>query len=152
MKPVLQFGEKRPGVAYRDRPAAFGVAVRDGRVACVRITGPGNEGWDIPGGAIDEGEDEGQALAREFREETGLIVRPLRRLGRAGQYFVRADGEGLNNLCAFHVVEVVDEQPGAKVEDDHELIWLTPEEAIRRLKHDAHAWAVTTWLRAAGTA
>ena len=27
----LQFGVAEPGVAYRDRPASFGVALRDGR-------------------------------------------------------------------------------------------------------------------------
>ncbi len=34
-----------------------------------------------------------------------------------------------------------------KVEADHELVWITPHDALRRLRHDAHAWAVAAWLR-----
>ena len=40
--------------------------------------------WDLPGGAIDPGESPAQALVREAREETGLVVRPLRVLGVLG--------------------------------------------------------------------
>jgi 8-oxo-dGTP diphosphatase len=145
----LQFGERKPGLDYRRRPTAFGVAVRDGKVACVRIGGRGKAGTgvDLPGGALDPGEDEQQALAREFLEESGLKVRAGPRLGCAGQYVVKADGRAVNNLCAFYLAEVVGEDPGAKSEDDHWLVWLEPLAAITELRHPAHAWAVTTWLR-----
>lgn len=33
--------------------------------------------WDVPAGAIDPGETPGQAVVREVREETGLIVEPV---------------------------------------------------------------------------
>ncbi|HET7327208.1 MAG TPA: NUDIX domain-containing protein [Nocardioidaceae bacterium] len=34
--------------------------------------------WELPGGLIDPGEQPAQALVREVREETGLLVRPTR--------------------------------------------------------------------------
>ena len=34
-----------------------------------------------------------------------------------------------------------------KCEDDHTLVWMKPEVAVTRLRHDAHAWAVAAWLR-----
>ena len=37
----------------------------------------GDEGWSIPGGAIEPGEHPEDALIREVAEETGLIVRPV---------------------------------------------------------------------------
>ena len=37
--------------------------------------------------------------------------------------------------------------PAAKVEADHELVWLHPHTALNELRHDAHAWAVAVWLR-----
>ena len=33
----LQFGTARPGLDYIHRPAVFGIAERDGRLACVRV-------------------------------------------------------------------------------------------------------------------
>ena len=39
------------------------------------------------------------------------------------------------------------DEPAAKVEPDHELVWLHPHTALNELRHDAHAWAVAVWLR-----
>ena len=145
----LQFGTPQPGLDYPDRPAAFGVVVREGRIALVRITRSDAASYmDLPGGALDPGEDDEAALTREFGEETGLKVRPVRRLGRARQYLIKTDGAPANNLCALFQAEAVGEDAALKIEDDHELVWIEPLEALRRLRHDVHAWAVTAWLRA----
>jgi 8-oxo-dGTP diphosphatase len=145
----LQFGARAPGLDYPDRPAAFGVVSRDGRIAVVRIARKGETPYlDLPGGALDPGEDDEAALVREFGEETGLKVRPQRLLGRARQYLVKTDGKGANNLCALFAAEAAGEDAALKIEADHELVWVEPLEAITRLRHDAHAWAVTAWLRA----
>lgn len=144
-----QFGPVSPDVDYRDRPAAFGVALRDGRIAVVRVTKPGFAPWlDLPGGALDPGEDDLQALVREFGEETGLQVRPGALIARADQRFVLTDGEPVNNRAGIYRAEITGEAPELKVEDDHELVWLAPNEAVRRLRHDNHAWGVAAFLRA----
>ncbi len=143
----LQFGEPAPGLDYLLRPTAFGLAVRDGRLACVRVDrGPASY-FDLPGGAIDGTETEAEALVREFVEETGLTVAPKIRLGEAAQYFRKSDGSPVNNLAGFWTARILSEDPAAKVEADHELVWLAPEFALARLRHDAHAWAVAAWLR-----
>jgi 8-oxo-dGTP pyrophosphatase MutT (NUDIX family) len=38
-------------------------------------------GWELPGGRARPGEDERSALVREIREETGLLVEPVERVG-----------------------------------------------------------------------
>ena len=76
-----------------------------------------------------------------------MIVRPFQRIAEAGQYFRKSDDAPVNNLGGFWVAEMVSIDPTRKVEDDHELIWLHPRTALADLRHDAHAWAVTTWLR-----
>ena len=143
----LQFGRPEPGHSYEDRPTAFGLVFRDGRLACVRVDRGEGSYYDLPGGAIDGDETEEQAMVREFVEETGLTIRPDQRLGEAGQYFLKSDGRAVNNLAGFWTAEVEREDPTTKIEDDHELHWLDPQRALSELRHDAHAWAVAIWLR-----
>lgn len=149
MKPEpLEFGRADPGRPYRDRAAAFGIAERDGRLALVRVSKPGKPPWyDLPGGAVDPGEDDDQAVVREFGEEAGLVVRPGAVLTRAAQYFLSNDEAPYRNHGPLMLVEVAGEQPSLKIEDDHELVWVAPEEALRVLRHDSHAWAVACWMR-----
>jgi 8-oxo-dGTP diphosphatase len=144
---ALQFGQAEPGHDFENRPTAFGIAVRDGLIACARVDRGAASYFDLPGGAIDDGETEAEALVREFREETGLAVQPAERFAEAAQFFVKSDGRAVNNLAAFFTVEVTGHDPSAKCEDDHELAWLDPDRAVRELRHDAHAWAVAAWLR-----
>ena len=144
---ALQFGAPEPGHDYRNRPTAFGIAFRDGLIACARVDRGAASYFDLPGGAIDGEETEQQALAREFREETGLAVQAGERFAEAAQYFVKSDGRAVNNLAGFFVVHITGHDPAAKCEDDHALAWLEPDRAVRELRHDAHAWAVAAWLR-----
>jgi 8-oxo-dGTP diphosphatase len=143
-----QFGERQPGHTYQDRPAAFGIAERDGRIAVVQVTKVGHAPWfDLPGGAIDPGEDAAKAVSREFGEETGLVVAPVALFAHADQVFINTDGKAYNNRASLFTLVILGEDAGLKVEDDHELTWLEPLEALSRLRHDAHAWAVAAWLR-----
>jgi 8-oxo-dGTP diphosphatase len=148
---MLQFGAPLPGRPHRERPAAFGIASRDGLIAVVRVRPEaGGDYIDLPGGAIDPGEDEVQALIREFGEETGLEVVAGQRITGLRQYFVLSNDEPVNNIAGVYVVEVTGEDAALKIEADHELIWVEPAEAIRRLRHDGHAWAVAKWIRETG--
>ena len=145
----LQFGAAEIGVDYRHRPAAFGIAVRDGKLAMVKVTVEGQGSWfDLPGGGVDPGEDDAQAVVREFGEETGLKIEPGALVVRARQRFRQTDGSPVNNHSGHYVVQITGEDPGLKIEDDHELVWFSPEAALTRLRHDSHAWAVLSWLRA----
>jgi 8-oxo-dGTP diphosphatase len=140
---VPQFGDPDPAHAYRDRPAAFGILMQDGNIALVTVKKPQHPAWlDLPGGAIDPGEDDLAAVVREFGEETGLAIAPGELIGRADQYFVTTEGERRNNRQAFFAVRLVGEAPQLKIEADHSLVWMAPLEAISRLRHESHAWAV----------
>ena len=144
-----QFGTPEFGFEHKDRPCAYGIAVRFGRLAVVHVGLPGeDQHYDLPGGAIDDGENEGAALVREFGEETGLVVRPVALLARADQLTVKKkSGKPVNNRSAFFETEIVGRAPNLKIEADHTLVWLRPEYAFRRLRHPSHAYAVGVWLR-----
>ncbi len=143
----LQFGTAAPGLDHRPRPTAFGLVFESGKLACVRVDRGEGSYFDLPGGAVDGDETEEEAVVREFLEETGMTVRPLTRIAGASQYFRKSDGEPINNIGGFWILEQLSLDPAAKVEADHDLIWLDPQEALAQLRHDAHAWAVAAWLR-----
>lgn len=144
---MLQFGLRDPDLDYALRPTAFGLVFQNARLACVRVDRGAGSYFDLPGGAVDGDETEEQALVREFVEEAGMFVRPFVRIAEASQYFRKSDGAPINNTGGFWIAEQLSLDPAAKVEADHELVWLHPHTAVAQLRHDAHAWAVTTWLR-----
>jgi ADP-ribose pyrophosphatase YjhB (NUDIX family) len=54
------------------------VVVDDGRVLLIRRGKEPLRGrWVVPGGTVELGETLQQALVREMKEETGLVVRPI---------------------------------------------------------------------------
>lgn len=146
MTPALQFGRAEPGLSYVRRPTAFGLVFHDEKLACVRVTRD-LPYHDLPGGAVDGDETEAQALVREFLEETGMTVEPVERIVEVGQYFRKSDGEPVNNVGGVWIARMISLEPERKVEVDHEMVWLHPRTALAELRHEAHAWAVTAWLR-----
>jgi 8-oxo-dGTP diphosphatase len=146
--PPLRFGEPEAALSYKERPAAYGLLEREGRLAVVYVTLADRPPFfDLPGGGIDPGEDEEQALRREFGEETGLLVSAGPRVAAAEQYMISAHNEPFLSQGAFFEVLFEGERPDLKIEDDHELVWMSPGEALVKLRHDSHAWALTAWLR-----
>ncbi|HZC16100.1 MAG TPA: NUDIX domain-containing protein, partial [Caulobacteraceae bacterium] len=108
----LRFGEPRPGLEYRDRPAAYGLLERDGRLALVHVSLPSRPPFfDLPGGGIDGSESEAQALIREFGEETGLLVRAGELVTRADQYMINAEDQPFLSQGAFYEAILASERP-----------------------------------------
>lgn len=75
---------RAPAQRDQDFLGAFAVLERDGAILMVQnerqIDGRGQLVWDLPGGQVEPGELLGEALVRELREETGLLVTPGRLL------------------------------------------------------------------------
>jgi 8-oxo-dGTP diphosphatase len=70
-----------------------GAVVHDaaGRLLLIRRGhAPSAGSWSVPGGRVEAGESEVDAVVRELVEETGLAVRPVRVVGR-----VRVEGDGV---------------------------------------------------------
>ncbi len=146
---MLSFGAPVAGLTYFDRRAAFGVAENAlGQIALAQVTKPGKAPYfDLPGGAVDGDETEEEAVAREFGEETGLVVEAGRLIDIVSQFFLKSDGQPVRNHGGIYVVKLLGDDPALKIEDDHALVWLDPRDAVVALRHDAHAWAVAAWMR-----
>lgn len=64
-------------------PIAAAVIVQGGRVLLVRRrVAEGSLSWQLPAGAVEDGEDPERAAERETEEETGLTVKAVRMLGQ----------------------------------------------------------------------
>lgn len=100
-----------------------GAALLDqGRVLAARRSAPPEVagGWEFPGGKVDPGESEREALVRECREELGVEVEPLGRL----------DGEQplkTGYVLRLWSARLVLGEPRA-LEDHDTLRWLGPDE------------------------
>jgi 8-oxo-dGTP diphosphatase len=144
-----QFGDPDAGFDYPDRPAAFVVVERGGKIACVRVAWRrGGPKLDLPGGGLDPGETPAQAAERECGEEAGLKVAAVGEpFCAADHYFINDEEERKNTRGVFFVARLEAEAPELKIEDDHTLVWLDPVAALREFDRDSHAWAVAAWLR-----
>jgi len=143
-----QFGEP-PEWPVPDRATAFAIIEREGRIAVVRCDRiRKGRVLDLPGGGIDPGESADAAAVREGGEEAGLVVAlDAEPFAAAGQYFLHNDGEVRNSRSRFFAGRVERIDPSLKIEDDHELVWMSPQEAVVELDRESHAWAVREWLR-----
>ena len=62
----------------------MGAVIKDGRGRLLLIKrghAPGAGLWSLPGGRIEPGETDAEALVREMREETGLVIEPGQLIG-----------------------------------------------------------------------
>jgi 8-oxo-dGTP diphosphatase len=136
---LLQFGEKIKGTDYTDRPGAYAIIFNEADEIAV-MKNP--QGFFLPGGGTD-GEDPATALAREIFEEAGMGVRILKEIGVASQFCLSPGHDyGFNKIGTFFIAAFT-EKMGEPVETDHELVWLSFDEAHKQLTHAYQKWAIS---------
>ena len=97
--------------------------VRDGRVLACRRTRPAHLAglWEFPGGKVEPGETDEQALVRELDEELGVTVDVGPRVGPELDL-------GGTAVMRVHLCSLADGQ-GEPVGHEHDALrWLGPEE------------------------
>lgn len=139
VEPSREFGDVVPGVTYVRRSGGYAVICDTGNEVAVVST---RQGLFLPGGGQEDAETPEQAAVREAYEECGLRIRLRSRLGTADELVFAADeATYYRKRCTFFSAEVVRQE--GRGEADHQLIWIIPEEAVARLRHESQRWAVS---------
>jgi 8-oxo-dGTP diphosphatase len=139
------FGEERRTSEPRVRECAYVVlsTKTDGRAQIAVVKA--REDILLPGGGLDPGEDHSRAAIREAEEECALRVVVRQVLGDAIQYVGgRASRPVVEKRGRFFAADI--EHPVSRT-PDHEVLWLSPEEAGQTLTNHSHRWAVRRWQR-----
>lgn len=107
-----------------ERRSIAGIALREGKILVAKRVAGGPIGlrWEFPGGKVEKGERDEEALRREFMEEFGVGVFPRAFLGSTE--FESPSGR---RVLAAWMVEV---EEGAEFDlrEHSELDWLNLEE------------------------
>lgn len=98
--------------------------IHDGRVLAARRSAPSDVagGWEFPGGKVEQGESDSQAVVRECQEELGVTVIAGHRIG---DDVPLKPGYVLRVLAARLVDGATEPRP---LEDHDRLRWLGPDE------------------------
>ena len=89
----------------------YGIAIKDDKV----LVSPQFGGYDFPGGTSEKGENHIETLIREFKEETGLIVEPVRLIAMHTSFFHHLKrNKDYQSYMAYYIVKVI----GGEISDD----------------------------------
>lgn len=94
----------------------YGMALQDGKTQI----SPQFDGYDWPGGTFKLGEDTIQTLKREFKEETGFDVEPVKLIDVETSLFHHYKrGTDHHSLLVFYLVRIIGgELPDAGFDED----------------------------------
>ena len=131
-----------PDAPLHIRPSVRGIVIRDGKVLMVHSRK--YDYYKFPGGGIEAGEDHIEALCREVREESGMMVDPAsirefglvhrRSRGDDGGVFIQDNFYFLCDACT-HVGQQLD---AYEADEGFTPEWITPEHAIETNRYHDH--------------
>ena len=99
MKKIEIFGDDYCKECEKSRTACRGIVLHENKIlmSYESVT----DQWMIPGGGIEEGEDERDCCAREIEEETGIRVEPLECVLQIDEYYGNVKWVNKYFLCKF---------------------------------------------------
>lgn len=128
-------GEEEIPTEYKQRNAVRAILKRDDKIAILNVKK--HKYHKLPGGGIDEGESEIEAVHREIQEETGCTATIGEKIGTSIQY---KSHQGKKQTENCYEAEVITEGNPEFTENEKrngfELKWMTKEEAIQIMKKE----------------
>ncbi len=133
------FGTPQPGIAYLDRPAAYGISFDgQGRAAVVYSK---RKGYFLLGGGMEPGGTEEDCIRRETLEETGLTAAIVKKVCIGEEYTTDLKGRPFHPIGHVYLIGL-GEKVAEPVESDHVLTWMPVEEFQRVTFMRYQSWAI----------
>lgn len=83
----------------------YGIAIKDGKI----LISPQYDGYDFPGGTAEKGETHINTLIREFKEETGYLVEPIKLLNVYTSFFHHSKkNKDYQSYLIYYLVKIID--------------------------------------------
>ncbi len=138
---LIQFGTQEPGVEYKDRPGVYAlISHGDGLFLATENR---SKKFSLPGGGVDAGETDEQALRREIKEELVREIETFQFVGEAKNYVQSIVNGDVNKHCKYYLVTL---KPGIDGQGDVLTHWLTLPQFKANSNHEAHDWAIENFL------
>ena len=118
-------------------PAVGGLVLYQGNVLLVlRANPPGKGEWAVPGGRVLPGETLEQAVEREVREETGIVVKATESILAFRIVDHDANGVVRSRYCVTDfVAEYISGEITAR-DDALDVMWASPDDVVRLAKQN----------------
>ena len=111
----------------------YGVLVHENKILMIKKTrGPYTGKFDLPGGKLEHGESLAEGLRREWREETGVVVRSIKLLTNlTTRCSFKYEGENIDMYQVGLIYEITDAdlstlQENTNFEDSQGTVWIDP--------------------------
>ncbi|CAI0728608.1 pyrimidine (deoxy)nucleoside triphosphate diphosphatase [Serratia ficaria] len=101
--------------------------------------------WEFPGGKVEAGESQPQALARELDEELGILA-------RVGHYVASNQWQQGERIIRLHAWRVEAFRGELQRRCHAELVWVTPQQAQRYALAPADIPLLAAYIAAQGPA
>lgn len=94
--------------------------------------------YKLPGGGLEDQENYKEAFIREVREEVGCEVEVVATLGYTEEYKTKDSYMQTSYVYVGKVIQKLEHMELTEMEQDEggERLWLTPQEALKRMKEN----------------
>ena len=115
----------------------YGIVVENGKI----LISPQYDGYDFPGGTAKKGETHIDTLIREFKEETGYLIKPIELINVYTSFFHHSkSNRDYQSYLIYYLVKVVDGEISNQGFDEDEkeyaktAKWINIEE-LKKMRH-----------------
>lgn len=140
---MIYINEKEENRIYRKRPGAYAIMIHPSDQKIGIVTD--GENYFYFGGGMEEGESRLEALTRELLEETGYTIKNIKEWKEVGSYFYDKKKGYLDVIASVYLAEF-DQKIAEKMEQDHTILWIEPEEYVDKMYSPWQRYIMKQWI------